>query len=513
MDLERLTTSEYGNLLDISDIKNVVQMNTQQNKDVRVNYENVHDNNSSTEKALKKAYENLMKKDSSQKEKIIEEFREFKTKNREWLEPKSVFKGLIKKYSKYNFRDWEYIDANLYDETLVPIEKRLNRIAEITNKYSYDMDIYMFEQFLAEKHLKEARKILNDKGIELSGDMLVGFSGDEVWANPKAFLRAKTVGCGQPALDFETQEGRYLLRKKVNRFAELYDDIRVDYAWSYCDQTIYDYNGKLPTEKKYYRGEILDIIEDEFRKVKGSKYKPESITYEFIANASLFNPYENGNLKPYVKDRTKIYCSNTMSEDWATTDAFKKRGWGKDSYILGATNHDCKSIKIEYQNNDKMTRECEILSKILKIPKEKLKKLNEFISAKFAEPMSSKHNMIFFLDALNLDGLYKDNKDKTKDYRIKIPANYQDEYFKFLEEGCGYNPMDALEKNFVAQGRDKTNPELYGEIVKYKRILQSSPNGSVKNTALKIAAIIILGILSGIGVYYLTSKPNNNVAK
>ena len=36
--------------------------------------------------------------------------------------------------------------------------------------------------------------MLNDKGLKLFGDVLIGFSYDEVWANPKAFEDNAYVG-------------------------------------------------------------------------------------------------------------------------------------------------------------------------------------------------------------------------------------------------------------------------------------------------------------------------------
>ena len=37
--------------------------------------------------------------------------------------------------------------------------------------------------------------------------------------------------------------------------------------------------------------------------------------------------------------------------------------------------------------------------------------------------------------------------------------------------------MDALEKAFVSKGLDKSEPELYKKVVKYKKILQQKEGG------------------------------------
>ena len=63
--------------------------------------------------------------------------------------------------------------------------------------------------------------------------------------------------------------------------------------------------------------------------------------------------------------------------------------------------------------------------------------------------------MFFFTEALNILEHYKDNLDSVDDYRIKVKNDYQENYFKSLQKGEGFNIMDALEKAFVAENLDK----------------------------------------------------------
>ena len=89
----------------------------------------------------------------------------------------------------------------------------------------------------------------------------------------------------------------------------------------------------------------------------------------------------------------------------------------------------------------------------------------EFLKAKFAEPMGAKNMMLFFMDALGIEGKYKGNSDKSLNYTTKVSESYEDFYHNSLKNGKGFNPMDALEKQFVARGLDKTEPKLYRKIV------------------------------------------------
>ena len=221
--------------------------------------------------------------------------------------------------------------------------------------------------------------------------------------------------------------------------------------------------------------------------------------YEFATSGENFSVYDSYALKPCVKDRIKIYTSDYLSHDWGSNDAFLKRSWAPDSFIIGATNHD--SGKIKYNNT-----QAKVLADILKIPQKQLQNQREFIQAKFAEPTGAYHNMIFFSDALGLNEQFLNNEDKTKNYRVGISNDFENKYFKALENKEGYNPMDALAKNFKAQGLDKTDAKLYKKILKYKKILEQKENYSNNNLFLKIGIGIVCAALSIYGGYVVYNK-------
>ena len=435
----------------------------------RVNFSNVVDEGSIQEKVLKK----LFKSGKYQKE-----FEAYKSENLERLEPKALYNALREINKSHNYKDWNNIDKNLFNRDVVSEKEFEARVKEIKSLKGEKMDIYYFKQFLAEDSLKNARENLHKKGIKLNGDMQCGFSFDEVWANPKAFIPETSIGWSLPALDFDSKEGQKLLRKKVKFFAQRFDGIRIDASWTYANQPQIK-NGI--TERKYYADKILNIIDDEVKKVKGAEFDSRNIMHEFAASDIDFNIYDGAELKPYVKERVKIYTSDHLNEGWGTNYSFLKRGWSADSFIIGARNHDSgKIIGSDEQVN--------ALSKILKIPAEKLKDKKEFVKAKLAEPFGAKNSMIYFADALNIDKQFQGNSDKTLNYAVQIPSDYEDRYFASLERGEGFNPMDALEKQFRAKGLDKSEPELYKKIVKYRKILEQKEKNP--KTVLKIACAL-----------------------
>ena len=360
-----------------------------------------------------------------------------------------------------------------------------------------------------------AKENLNKKGIKLSGDVLLNFSKDEIWANPKAFIRGSSLGWGIEPLNLEAIEGRNLLRAKINKFAQRYDAIRIDASWSYSTQTLKDHDHN-PISRKIYRDSILNIIDDEFKKVKGDSFKSEDIMHEFLAKLEDFDIYENGELKSYVKDRVKINTSRSMHDNWGSVANYRDRRWNPNSYVLGTTNHDCPSMRIEFADSKAREVQTDVLSRILKIPKEKLATLNEFINAKFAEPMRAKHNMVFFSDALSLEPSYKENVSETEAYRLRIKTNYQDDFFKALEKNEGFNVMDALEKSFVAEGLNEKDPELFEKIVKYRKILQGKEDAiensmnKKSNAKMKLIYVAFAGIAALAGYYIFSNKKGSS---
>lgn len=501
ININLLTQKEFGNLLNKDDIK-YIESNVNYSTNNKVQFENVILKNSPHENMLRKAYTELVKADTPEKIQLLNEIEIFKEANKDWLEPKSIYEALSAKYQSRDTRTWSKFDHNLYNTDFVSIERRIATIKKIReSNLGNEAKFYEFKQFLAENHLARAKSELNKKGLKLSGDMLAGFSFDEVWANPKAFIKDCSIGWGIPAINFETPEGEALIRRKVRNFAKRYDGIRLDASWAYITQPIHNYVTGEKT-KKEYESMILDIIDDEIKRIKGKDFNLENIMHEFVANPRDFNLFDGTELRLLGKDRVKIYTSHNLTGNWATTTAFKDKGWKNGSYILGATNHDSYPLRKEFKNTKKCLGQKNVLSRILKIPRENLESYQGFIQAKFAEPMRSKHNMLFFTEALNLLDRYKDNEHLKDDYKVKIPKNYQEEYFKSLEKGEGFNVMDALEKAFVAEGLNEKEPKLYKKIVKYKNILKSSKENSnlFSNRFVKwgvfLSTFILIGIIT-----------------
>ena len=230
-----------------------------------------------------------------------------------------------------------------------------------------NIDFYKFKQFLADKSLRKAKENLNNKGIKLYGDMLCGFSYDEVWAHPNAFIKNSSIGWGLPAADFYSQQGQDLLKKKVRLFAERYDGIRVDASWTYATPTIKNVQTGAIL-KRDYRYKMLDLIDNEFKNIKGKNFDKRDIMHEFVASEENFSIFEDGKIKSPLQERMKIYTSEYITPMWGSNYAYKKFEVNDDSFIIGARNHD--SSKIQYNKE-----QAKILAKILNLPENKINNL------------------------------------------------------------------------------------------------------------------------------------------
>ena len=481
------------------ELERIVKSNKR--KDI-VNYSNIVPLDSVSEEILKDVFERITPETKT-------EFEKYKIEYNDLLETKSLFRALRELNGTPDFYQWNSVDKNLFNEDIVSSDIRNKRIAEIKRIKSESIEFYKFKNFLAEKSFQKGKAALNSKGIMLDGDIICGFAFEEKWASPKAFLKDYVMySWGFPVLDINSPDAEKILRQKIRLYAKRYDNLRIDASWTYYSPTIRMYYEKPDKDKfplhAYYDEKFLNIIDDEIKKVKGIDYDLKNVMHEFAADyKKQFNIYDNFSLKPSVKSRVKIYTSDFLSEDWGSADAFIKRGWGEDMFIIGTSNHDSNAI--EYTKE-----QAKVLSRILKIPLKKLEDKREFIKAKFAEPMRAKNNMLFFVQALGLKGMYQHNKNRADDFKTRIPADYKKIYFEALSEGYGFNPMDALEKQFVAQGLDKKEPALFKKIQKFNKILAEKE----KTTPWKkmiIGAVCISIILSAI--YYLYSKNNYSSSK
>lgn len=485
---ELLTTEEFGKLLKPEEFKQIVNANDTPDKEIIANYKNVMSPEGKQSEMLKIAHKRFLE-----------------------LEENSPLK---QRYNKYIEENSIWLD--------------------FPRSFEPDKNFFKFRQFLADEHLKHGKEQLNKEGIKLCGDCLIGFSKDEIAAFPNAFKKDYYVGdrsWNLKSLDYDTlkdpnSEAAKVLKAKVQFFAKRYDMIRFDVGWAYVNPYLSNETGSH-SYTQYMGDTVLKFIEDAVKEVKGEDFDLRNLIYEF-EGGDIFKP-NSGELLDEVKHRTKIYGTTHMHENnwdmWGSNDAFLKRGWDSDYFVVGVGNHDpqpLRQIALDMPDTS-MTPPyshkadaIHPLARILKLDPKTLNNPIEFAKAKWAEPMMARHNEMFYMDVfgreerfdmqnLNLVNDPTRNLSPRKNYAYKIPANYQQAYHNAVEEGFGFNIMDSLAKVFKAKDLDKSHPDLFAKILKFRDILlekstqveEMIASNPQKNTAKKISLtpIIIGGTL------------------
>jgi len=528
INLELLTMPEYSSLITQDDIKTVVDANTMPKKETLANFENVVNENSSFDEVIKKAFDNFrQKKDLN----LSKEFEEYKLANEDWLKPKVLFKVLKQKNGTGVWRNWIQEDRELFVDI---DDAKQARISQLLADNSEELEYYSFKQFLADKHLAHSKKSLNERGLKLIGDCLIGFSEDEVWANQKAFNLDSSVGWGLPSLDYETitKEGsaaEKLLKRKVQLFAQRYDSIRFDVSWAYIEPKLSprDWkNGSKHLKRTDFGSVILDRIDDYVREIKGKDFDTKELIHEFDASPEDFRMLEEtagGQIwREPMMERTKALGTTYMSSSWGNNQHFLALNRGTSNFLLGAGNHDPQPLRqIAYAVPDiygdvYKPAQVEYLSSLFKIDKKLLESPTEFIKAKFAEVFTAKNNQYFYIDVFGREERFDAQcNNSAENYRYKIPENFEAAYIREVEQGHALNPMDALEKVFKLKGLNKTKAALYAQIVKFRDILQTPDVRAISNINTKFPlAGTIIGIITatagGVGYYFFNKNEKNN---
>lgn len=259
IDLKRLTTDEWGNILSESLFRKVVSGNPRENTG-RTSYSYIH--KAQTE-ALKEAWNNFKSKKIMKKE-----FNKFKKENKFWLDNDSLYEAL----SIENGNDYWYIWKNETDKNLLnpksDDEKKLfeARIAEIKDKYEDEIEFYKFCQFVLEVQNEETKKFALKNGIKMIADRQVAFSDRDAWAYQSLFMPGWYLGCppdyfskdgqawGFPVMDPEKMfkkdgslgEGGTLMK---NLYKKMFKDnpggVRIDHIVGLIDPWVYK-AGKKP---------------------------------------------------------------------------------------------------------------------------------------------------------------------------------------------------------------------------------------------------------------------------
>ena len=524
IDLKKLSTDEYANILDEAVIR-AIDSSPHWNKKIgefSTNYADVLGDGQIKGlqyKTLEKAFKTFRQKCNSADEKALrlkDEFNSFKKDNEDWLKKNALYEVLVAKYVSSDISQWSEIDRNLFDSS-IPKSQRDERIKELEEYYQYSIEFSQFKQFIADKQQKESRQALNAQDIKLYGDCLIGFSRSEMWANPNCFREnlyyggPDPDGCpetngiqtwGLPALDYtklgECSEngdlsklgevGKFLY-DKYSLFFKRYDGIRMDAAWQFVTPFIYQaVNGnyeefKLPE----INFTIFNIMKAAAKDVLGDKFdeqNPDNIMLELVGMSAGKSRAMTLNTYPHL-------YTTAYSEYDERPKKFVEKGYQNGKFYVGVGCHDNDSLvnmakdtykrklhlddmKRDYPHFDMSDLAFDAVE--YQSQSQEAKTQENYRTAKFAEIFTSAKQFFTLPDMFGMEERINiSGKADDRNWRVRIPTDYEKFYFSQLSNGFGLNLPKALANALRMQ--NSTNVELIKKCDEAAEILRSKgPN-------------------------------------
>jgi 4-alpha-glucanotransferase len=261
INLKELTEKTWGNILSETTYYEIVSNNPNQNTN-KTAYSYVYKKYC---EALQEAWNNF--KANSDK-KLWKDFEVFKRENDFWLDKDSLYEALSIEHGNDYWSLWNSeTDKNLFNpQSNEEKIKFAERIKEIENKYSDEIEGYKFTQFVINKQNEETREFAKKHDIKMIADRQVAFSDRDTWAYQSLFLDGWCLGCppdyfskdgqawGFPVMnpdrmynaDGSLDEGGLLLKNLYKKmFKENPGGVRIDHIVGLIDPWVYK-AGKKP---------------------------------------------------------------------------------------------------------------------------------------------------------------------------------------------------------------------------------------------------------------------------
>ncbi len=187
INLQELTTDEWGNILSISTLEKIVEKNPLKDAP-KAAYAYAL---GGLKIASDEFYKNFKKHGLKS---LRKEFETFKKENAFWLDKDALYEALIIENKSDYWPQWN----NELDKTLFNPEdkkKAQKRIKEIEKKYADTIEQYKLEQFIVQKQTQKTLDYCNKLGLKLIADRQVAFSDRDNWAYQSLFLDGWYLGC------------------------------------------------------------------------------------------------------------------------------------------------------------------------------------------------------------------------------------------------------------------------------------------------------------------------------
>lgn len=477
IDLKALKQDKYANILSDS-MTNGLLHNLEikyPSNGKNYAYSRFYDGFETYDIALNAAFDNFQKKLLEKNPNAIKlngEYQEFKTKNKNRLIKEGLFRVLSKTYGTEKFNLWENtVDKDLLKNLKERNPEAIDRYNYLTSKFKKDLNVYFFEQFIADKQIEDNKKFRKEHNFKYISDLLVGFSPCDEWINKDAFLPHWKMGCpnggtnGGPQLwdvpvldpdklfnaDGSLGVAGKLLKNKIDSALEDCDNVRIDHALGLIDPYIYDettveiINGRL--SDKFRADNLSHLGFDKncnYKKILEKIILPSMAEHDLDPNDAVWENLSNndGTWFHEVYERKHNLPGITQLE-FARSEGSSRKNWA----LLGS--HDSQpALKLLKEQDWARSHEAwnpmylagflhwdearaserdAFCSKIATNPLDRVK-------AKFAELfMNSEKIQIAFPDFFGINQVYNyGGKNVDTNWKLRLSKNFEDAYYKNL---------------------------------------------------------------------------------
>ena len=198
---------------------------------------------------------------AQQRPEVLEEVERFGAEQAAWLVRDGLYEALCELYQDGWWRTWSGAHAQLDRQLFAPPEAQaaeaVARCAELQEWFAQPLRRYAFAQWVLWRQHRQLRETLRSEGLRGYGDLQVGLSARDEWAQQAALLKGYRLGAppsrtnplGQPwnypVLDPALYQGRALgyFRARVQRLLQDHEGLRIDHPhglvcpWVYRDDT------------------------------------------------------------------------------------------------------------------------------------------------------------------------------------------------------------------------------------------------------------------------------------
>jgi len=182
--------------------------------------------------------------------------REFVRSQRHWLDPDALFEALRREHPGRAWREWPAPDLRLACPDPDEVGLARARREEIERRHRSVIEACRFAQWLASEHHAALRDAARQLGVELYGDLQIGFSERDEWAHQPIFLPGYRMGAppsrtnpegqpwGYPVLSPAGLVGadgaaRRFLAARLRKMFDEYDGVRIDHPHGWVCPWVY----------------------------------------------------------------------------------------------------------------------------------------------------------------------------------------------------------------------------------------------------------------------------------